>query len=93
MRMFCTCVPLSFVLLTGCSSNERQDAPVGYSNPSTGHTADYKLDVEYKSDGTVEKVKFPNGGWEDDFVGQKDNGDGTVTVTDEDGRKFTVPSR
>jgi hypothetical protein len=47
----------------------------------------------YNSDGTVDKIKFPNGGWEDDFVSQKVNGDGTVTVTDEDGREFTVPSR
>jgi hypothetical protein len=84
---------LVIAIVAGCSSNERIDAPVGYNNPDTGHTADYKLDVEYNSDGTVEKIKFPNGGWEDDFVGQKNNGDGTVTLTDEDGRQFTVPSK
>jgi hypothetical protein len=70
---------------------ERQDSDeVGYYNPNTGYTADYTLPVEYDSDGEVERINFPNGGWEDDFTSQERNYDGTITVTDEDGREFTV---
>lgn len=84
---------------TDSSVDSETDAPsavdsgsgdVGYYNPKTGHSADYTLDIERDSDGTVDRITFPNGGWEDDFVSQEDNGDGTVTVTDEDGREFTV---
>ena len=69
---------------------EVENTDVGYENPNTGYTSEYVLDVEYSSDGTVERITFENGGWEDDFVSQVDNGDGTVTVIDEDGREFTV---
>jgi hypothetical protein len=72
--------------------SDRQDEKVGYENPSTGYTASYDLDVEYTLDGEVERINFPNGGYEDDFIDQTKNGDGTITVTDEDGREFTVPS-
>lgn len=68
------------------------DSDVGYYNPSTGYGADYTLDVDRDSDGEVERINFPNGGWEDDFVSKDDNGDGTSTLTDEDGREFTVPN-
>ena len=71
---------------------ERQDEAVGYSNPNTGYSADYTLDVEYTSDGEVDRINFPNSGWEDDFTHQENNGDGTITVTDEDGREWTVPA-
>lgn len=70
----------------------RTDQETGYSNPRTGHGAGYSLEVEYGLDGVVQRVTFPNGGWEDDFVSQVDNGDGTVTVRDEDGREFKVPA-
>lgn len=60
-------------------------------NPKTGYSADYTLDVEYRSDGSVDRVMFPNGGWEDDFCSEEGNGDGTVTLTTEEGREFTVP--
>ncbi len=63
---------------------------VGYYNPDTGYSADYTLEVDRDPDGTVTCIHFPNGGYEDDFVDQTDNGDGTVTATDEDGREFTV---
>jgi hypothetical protein len=69
------------------SSDERE---VGYHNPRTGYSADYSLDVEVTSDGEVERIYFPNGGWVDEFTSQFDNGDGTVTVTDENLREFTV---
>lgn len=69
---------------------ERSDDHVGYHNPKTGYSSDYTLDVEQGSDGEVERINFPNGGYEDDFVSQRDNGDGSVTVEDEDGREFTV---
>lgn len=62
---------------------------VDYYNPNTGYSADYILDVEWVGD-QVERINFSNGGWEDDFADQVDNGDGTVTVTDEEGREFTV---
>jgi hypothetical protein len=71
---------------------EVENTDVGYENPKTGYSSEYVLDVEYSSDGTVERITFENGGWEDDFVSQVDNGDGTVTVIDEDGREFTVKS-
>jgi hypothetical protein len=69
---------------------EVENTDVGYENPNTGYSSEYVLDVEYSSDGTVERITFDNGGWEDDFVSQVDNDDGTVTVIDEDGREFTV---
>jgi hypothetical protein len=71
-------------------ATEVENTDVGYENPNTGYSSEYVLDVEYSSDGTVERITFENGGWEDDFVSQVDNGDGTVTVIDEDGREFTV---
>lgn len=75
---------------TGVISASSED--VGYHNPNTGYSADYVLDVDYGPDGQVERINFDNGGWEDDFVDQRDNANGTVTVTDEDGREFTVAS-
>jgi hypothetical protein len=89
------------VLITGCvepgsadySSDEETGGDsehVGYYNPNTGYSSDYTLDVDRDSDGEVERINFPNGGYEDDIVDQEDNGDGKVTVTDEDGREFTV---
>lgn len=71
---------------------QESNVETGYYNPGTGYRSSYDLDVEYGSGGKVERIEFPNGGREDDFVDQRDNGDGTTTVTDEGGREFTVES-
>lgn len=69
---------------------EDHDDAVGYRNPGTRYKSNYTLDVERDSEGMPDRINFPNGGYEDDFVDKRDNGDGTVTLTDETGREFTV---
>ncbi|RYG96598.1 MAG: hypothetical protein EON58_11725, partial [Alphaproteobacteria bacterium] len=46
------------------SSSETRS--IEYHNPNTGYSSSYDLDVETDSDGKVERINFPNGGYEDD---------------------------
>jgi hypothetical protein len=74
------------------SGGDRGSGSVDYYNPSTGTTASYDLDVEYDSDGEVEQINFPSGGYigSHHITDQEHNGDGTITITTDKGQEFTV---
>ncbi len=66
-------------------------ATVYYTNPETGFSNTYTLDVEIESCEVIQ-INFPNGGWLDsDHItpsGLDDNG--TCTVFGEDGKTYEV---
>ncbi len=66
-------------------------ATVDYSNPNTGYTATYTLDVEVQ-DGQVIQIDFPNGGYlDDDHITPADiDEDGNASVDGEDGKTYEV---
>lgn len=69
----------------------RHGATVSYTNPDTGHSATYSLDVEV-DDCEVTVIYFPKGGWLDDShisSGELDD-DGYTVVSDQEGRTFEV---
>jgi hypothetical protein len=63
---------------------------VGYYNPETGTQSTYELDVDRDADGTLQRVNFPNSGWLEVNGEAIDNGDGTETFTDDEGREYTI---
>lgn len=63
---------------------------VEYNNPKTGTHSDYDLEVDRDSDGNVQRINFPNGGWKEVDGQGVDNGDGTETFTDDRGYQYTV---
>ena len=71
---------------------DNRTGTVDYYNPSTGTRGTYTLDVEYDGAGDVERITFPSGGYisEHHITDQTHNGDGTITVSTDTGREFTV---
>jgi hypothetical protein len=63
---------------------------VEYKNPETGAHSEYDLEVDRDSEGRIERVNFPNGGWQEIEGDPVDNGDGTETFTDSQGREYTI---
>jgi hypothetical protein len=63
---------------------------VEYDNPNTGTHSDYELDVDRDSDGTIERINFPNGGWREVDGDVERNPDGSETYTSSDGIMYTV---
>ena len=64
-------------------------APVHYFNPSTGTSSDYECEVDLDSEGQVERINWPTGGWLE-AKDVADNGDGTQTITTDRGYEYTV---
>lgn len=63
------------------------------AKPPGESTASYKLEVEYRADGTVKRVKLPGCDWSEGFTSDTLNGDGTRTLKTADGRELRVPAR
>lgn len=61
-----------------------------YHNTHTGTTSEYDLEVDRDFDGRVQRINFPNGGWLEVSGEGIDNGDGTETFEDRDGKEYTV---
>lgn len=65
------------------------DDTVTYHNSHTGTTSEYDLEVDRDYEGRVERINFPNGGWLEVSGEGVDNGDGTETFHDRDGKEYT----
>ena len=72
-------------------SDNTYNATVDYSNPETGYSATYTLDVEV-SGCQVIQIDFPNGGYlDDDHIDPTDlDENGDASVEDDKGRTFDV---
>lgn len=64
-------------------------APVHYRNSNTGKESDYECDIDLDSEGRVQRINWPTGGWLE-ARGLVDNGDGTQTITTDRGYEYTV---
>jgi hypothetical protein len=65
-------------------------ANVDYTNPETGYTASYQLDVEVE-DNFVTTIHFPSGGYLDsDHITPGELEDGRTTIEGEDGKTYEV---
>jgi hypothetical protein len=73
---------------TIASSTEFED--VEYFNPETGTRSTYNVEVDRDSDGTVQRINWPNSGWLEISGDTVDNHDGTETFTRDDGCEYTL---
>ncbi len=59
-------------------------------SPVSSGLIDYSLSAQPDNEGRPAQLTVQSGDYSGDIVSQIDNGDGTITATDENGRDYTV---
>lgn len=78
--------------LSGCKFEDgTYSATVNYSNPETGYSATYTLNIEVQ-DCQIVQINFPNDGYlDEDHISATDlDDDGSATVDGEDGKTYEI---